>query len=91
MKKLSLTVITFWIICSPTIAYSNQSRSPAMLLPSTISNGSFKDECKFLKQAIELVLGEIAGSKTMHFTAIGSVMHSYKLDEQISVYKRLCD
>ena len=71
-------------------AAKDHSRSKVALLPQTEVNGNFKDECKFLKQTIELAVKQFNETSVNKF-ALGTMFSHYKLNELVTVYKRLCD
>ena len=52
-------------------------------------NGKLKDECAYLKNAIEVTISEIASQNVG--AATGKVMSAYGLNTLINAYKQLCD
>ncbi len=57
---------------------------------ATEVNGSFKDECKYLKNQIEKDIASLAKRYTKNFQA-ASVMNEVNLKKMLDYYMTLCD
>ena len=57
---------------------------------ATEVNGSFKDECKYLKNQIEKDIASLAKEYTSNFEA-ASVINEVNLKKMLDYYMTLCD